>query len=187
MAVPAADDEELPPVVVLIVEERAHAADQLAQLLRLWGAIAAQPVFRLDEVATYLDQHGKSALLLLDHSPPSYICIDIALWLAARPALRQRLRVVSYTNADEGELLQRLRQRIAELKRDAALAEQLLGGPGTSEHGALNRLLDEALASEQALESVYRRLYHAHLSKRRSIYEVRVTLHAVARALVAGG
>lgn len=183
----ATDDEDLPPVVVLIVEERAHAADQLAQLLRLWGAAAAHHVLRLDEVATYLDQHGKPALLLLDHSPHSHTCVDIALWLAARPTMRQRLRVVSYTNADVGELLQRLRQRIAEIQRDGALAEQLLRGPGTSEHDQLNRLLEEALASEQALESAYRQLYHAHLSKRRSIYEVRVMLRAVARALVAAG
>lgn len=184
--VSAADDADLPPIVVLIVEERTRAADRLAQLLRLWGAATAQPLAQLNDVAGYLARHPEPALLLLDHSLHSHVCVDIALWLVARPSVRRRIRVVAYTNADEGEILARLHERIGTLAHDPALAEQLLGRTGTHERVAIECAVDEAQASTRALDVLYRRLYDAHLSKRVSIDDLRVALRTVAQGIVTG-
>lgn len=181
--VSAADNEALPPIVVLIVEERARAADQLAQLLRFWGAAAAHPLPRLDDVIAYLEQHTAPALILLDHRLHSHTCADIVLWLAARPALRTRLRVIAYTNAGEDEVMQCLRARIGLLAQNPTLVEHLLGRAGTPERIAVERLINEAMISEPTFTAFYRRLYDAYLSKRLSLHQVRAALHPLAHSL----
>jgi len=177
------EDEALPPIVVLIVEERARAAAQLAQLLRVWGVAAAYPMTCLDEVAAYLERHSAPALVLLDHSLHNHTCLEIALWLAARPALRRRLRIAAYTNADEGEVRQRLRAHVVRLTRDPLLAERLLGHVGTAERTASEHRIGAAMASEPAFEAWYGSLYDAHLSKRLSISAVRLALLGLACTL----
>jgi CheY-like chemotaxis protein len=183
--VTAADPEDLPPITILIVEDRARAADQLAQLLLLWGAAAAHPLPRLDDLAAYFSQHPEEpALVLVDHALHRQTGLEIALWIAARPTLRRRVRVAAYTNADELELQQSLRGLLGRLRDDEILAERLLGSSGAPERVTVERYLDEAQMSEVGFDALYRRLYDAYLSKRLSMLAVNRALLALGQTLV---
>lgn len=180
----AATPEDLPPVAVLIVEDRAYTAERLSQLLLLWGAASAHVLLEFDEIVDHFAHHSEPTLVLLDHALRSNTSVKIALWLAARPALRGRLRIAAYTNSDEAELIERLRTTVAELARSSALADELLGHPGTAERGVIEPLVQAAHVNDHDLERLYRRLYDAYLSKRLSISEVRQALQGLALQLV---
>lgn len=182
----AATSEDLPPVAVLIVEDRAYTAERLSQLLLLWGAASAHVLLELDEVAAHFAHHPEPTIVLLDHALRRNTSVKIALWLAARPALRARLRVAAYTNSDEAELIERLRTTVAELARDSTLADELLGHPGTADRGAIEPLVQAAHVSDHDLKRLYGRVYDGYLSKRLGMSEVRQALRSLALKLVPG-
>lgn len=171
----------LAPINILIVEDQVHMAEQLAELLTLWGATTVAVTTSFAEATAYLAARPAPQLLLLDHLLLDGIGSEVALWLLARPDLRRRISVVSYTNSERTVVQQSLQQLIVRFIDDQEFAARLLDGTPPHDQAEAVRLVREPPATPAQQEALFAHLYDAYLSKRRSMREVRGALAALSQ------
>lgn len=169
----------LAPIAILIVEDQVQMAEQLAELLKLWGAQSATVVASFAEAVAHFAAHPMPQLVMLDHLLLDGTGCEIAIWLLARPSLRRQTVVVAYTNSERSIVQRSLRELLERLERDEASREQLLGAPNAPERKDVELLLRQAMIDHQAQEGLFEQLYDAYLSKRLSMREVRAALVAL--------
>jgi CheY-like chemotaxis protein len=172
------DEHELrlPAVPILIVEDQRRAAAQLAQLLRAWGGGNCTIVTDQHAARAYLATSTLPGLVILDYRLHRETSVELALWIAARPALRRQLVVVTYTSASLDTIKATLRTLLEQLTTDAAFAAELLDAP------ARDQWIDDwqqALAAgrtDHHIELLIATLYDGYVAKSTPIATLRKEL-----------
>jgi CheY-like chemotaxis protein len=171
------DQEDFPPIAVLIVDEHTSSARQLAKLLRLWGVASVATATTFDSAIIALEQQAAPTLVLLAQGPQSATNHAIAIWLAARPAMRRRTLVAVYTHMSQAEVKRELRRYLDVLAQEPQRVEQFFDRPTQDGGSAVRELVRQG---GEAADIVYQRLYDVYLSKRLTIDGLRSELQSLA-------
>lgn len=182
LTVTGPDHPALPPIAVLIVDDHGSSARQLARLLQLWGAGQVTTATTLAAAIRVLEQHQAPLLVLVESGPGSITSPALALWVAARSAIRKQTVVAAYTSADQSELKRRL-SHFLELLCDQPKHRHQVFGMLAETHHAAAELLRLCERGGEGCEAVHALVYDAHLSKHLTIDELRGALQPLAECV----
>ncbi len=166
----------LPAHTILLVEDQVRMAQELAILFQTWGAASVAIAPSITEALTACATPPPPTLVLIDHLLSNeYGCV-VALWLGFRPALRQQMRVILYTNVELASVKENLFAVVHTMATPTSTTARLLANLSPTEQERAIAMLTAARHSRQACDALFHTLYDACFSKRMALHALRDAL-----------